>query len=379
MSTTSSAVVPLAPVRGLATHGGDLDAIVARHGGEAGDYLDLSANLDPLGPPHALLEALAVAARDVASLRRYPEPTSARLRAALARRRGVPADAIVVGNGAAALLETALAEPRVRTCVLPVPAFSEHRRALAALGIAAVPLPLEPAEDFALDAHRALAAVRASGADALLLANPHNPSGSLLAADAMRALVAELAALGCRTILDEAFIEYAPGGGLTADAIAHASLVVIRSLTKFYAAPALRVGYAVLAPARAAALRARLPSWPVTTLAARALEAALGDTAYDARALAGNRDARIALASELRRLGCHVVPSAANFILAELPTSAPPATAVAAWLARERRVVVRDCSTYDGLEHGRWIRVAARGLAERTRAVAALRDAIAAC
>jgi len=363
----------------LAAHGGDLDAIAGLYGGEPSDYLDASANLDPLGPPPALLAALAAAARDIDSLRRYPEPTNTALRVTIARRYDVPFETVVVGNGAAALLALALATPRVRTCVLPLPAFSEHKHALDALGIAVVPLKLESNESFALDANRAVTTVRASGADAMLIANPHNPSGALLDATAMRALVAALARLGCRTILDEAFVDYAPEASLTRDAAVHASLVAVRSLTKLYAVPALRVGFAVASPVRAEMLRAWLPSWPVTSLAARALEAALDDAAYPDRARHVNAAAREMLAANLRRIGCRVVPSAANFVLAELPSHTACASIVVAWLARERRIVVRDCSSYDGLEGSRWIRVGARGTSERARIVAALEEAIGAC
>jgi threonine-phosphate decarboxylase len=96
------------------SHGGNLDAIGLRYGVDPDDLLDFSANLNPLGPPPGLLTALAAAASDVRGLARYPDPDARGLRTALAERLDVEPEAIVIGNGAAALLSIVLIALRVR-------------------------------------------------------------------------------------------------------------------------------------------------------------------------------------------------------------------------------------------------------------------------
>jgi threonine-phosphate decarboxylase len=358
------------PARALPVHGGDRDAAAARYGVEPSTLLDLSANINPLGPPAPLVAALAEAARDTAALQRYPEPTYHELRARIAAGLRVDPASIVVGNGAAALLEATLAEPRATRCAFPVPAFSEYSRALAALRIEAVPVPLDTASDFALNADAFVEAVRRSGAEVALLNNPHNPSGALAERARILELADALGAEGCRTIVDEAFIDYVPHESIAREAARSETLTCVRSLTKFFAVPALRVGYAVCSPGRAATLRAQLPSWPVTTLAALAVAAAIDDGDFARRSRSRNAIERTWLDERLRGLGVRVPRSAANFVLVELPEplhSAP----VTARLAREHGVLVRDCTSYAGLA-GEWIRIAIRTRAESERVVAAL-------
>jgi threonine-phosphate decarboxylase len=350
---------------GLPVHGGDRAAAALRFGIDASTLIDLSANINPLGPPAALVAALREAAADLAALQEYPEPTYRELRERIARELHVEPDSIVVGNGAAALLEAALALERPRRCVLPVPAFSEYARALAALGIATDRVLLRADEEFALDPARFLTAAGERAADVALLTNPHNPSGTLTARTQLLELVDQLSAQGSRTVVDEAFIDYAPGESLAADAAKSDDLICVRSLTKFFAVPALRVGYAVCSPSRAVALRARLPSWPVTTIAARAVAAALDDPDFALRSRAHNVVERAWLTDRLRDIGCLVPKSAANFVLAGLPSSAQ-SQVVTERLAREYGVLVRDCASYAELE-GAWIRIAVRTRRESKR------------
>lgn len=362
-------------------HGGDLAAIGRRFGVDPAELLDFSANLNPLGPPPSLLRELAAAAADVADLGRYPDPDARPLRAALAQALAIEPEAIVVGNGAAALLGTALAALDVRRCVVPTPAFSEDRHAVTTAGARWSGLALDPARDFALAPARVLAALHGGAADACLLTNPHNPSGALAARDTVLQLAQDARACGGATIVDEAFVDYAPEASVTRDAAAGdgtggGALVTIRSLTKFFAVPALRVGYAVAPPALAARMRAALPSWPVTTLAARALGAALQDADYARRTLAANATARSLLAAELTAIGCAPYPSAANFLLMKLPARSPRAHELVRRLVLDERIVVRDCSSYEGLEAGEHVRVAIRTTEENARLVAALARAL---
>ncbi len=353
-------------------HGGDLIAIGRRYGVDPASLLDFSANVNPAGPPAALLRALEAGARDLAALGRYPDPDATSLRHALARTLDIEPEAILIANGAAALLSTALAALRPRRCVVPTPAFSEYPFAVRAAGAQLRALALAAEADFALEPQRVCAAVRAHTADVCIITNPHNPSGSLTAPGALRELVADMRALGAATIVDEAFIDYSPSSSLTRDAATTPQLIVIRSLTKFFGVPSLRVGYAVAQPDAVRRMRAQLPSWPVTALALDALTAALADTAYAQRTVAANIRARALLAADLRRLGLHVAPSAANYVLVRLPADSLGATELVRRLIIGHQVVARDCSTYDGMENGSYIRVAVRSREDNLQLCGAL-------
>jgi threonine-phosphate decarboxylase len=353
-------------------HGGDLRAIGRRYGIDPDTLLDFSVNINPAGPPPALLRALEAGARDVAALARYPESDARSLRLALAAQLDIEPDAIVVANGAAALLGTSLAALAARRCVGPTPAFSEYRHAVRSAGARWFGVALDPAADFALDAARLCAAVRTSAADACIIANPHNPSGSLTPPQTLLALAADIAPRETAVVVDEAFIDYAPASSITRSAPKSANIIVVRSLTKFYGVPGLRAGYAVTNPDLGRTLRAQLPSWPVTSLAIDAFTAALGDRAYARKTLTDNAAARALLVRELATLGLHVAPSAANFLLVALPPGAPPATELTRRLIVQERIVVRDCSSYEGLSSGSYIRVGVRRPPENERLTQAL-------
>jgi len=146
----------------------------------------------------------------------------------------------------------------------------------------------------------------------------------------------------------------------------------LRSVTKFYGMPALRVGYAVSSARLAARITAQLPPWPVTTLAASAATEAVQDHGYARRTLASVSEQRRWLSQALGAIGVTVYPSAANFLLLQLPATAPRSTRIRARLITDHSVVVRDCRSFDGLSNGRFIRVAVRQRDDNERLVRAL-------
>jgi threonine-phosphate decarboxylase len=261
---------------------------------------------------------------------------------------------------------------RLARCLVPEPAFSEDCRALAAAGTAVVPSRLRPDEGFRLSVRATIETMRREHCDACLITNPHNPSGALAARGDVAEIAHAASALGALTIVDEAFIDYVPQESVLDIAAMEPAIIVIRSLTKFFAVPALRAGYAVCEPALARRLRATLPPWPVTTAVSRAFVAALGDRRYERRTLARNSREREHLSRRLRRLGFGVTAAAANFLLVELLPGAPTAAIVVDRLIERERIVVRDCTRFPDLEGGRFIRVAVRVRREIERLAAAL-------
>ena len=355
-----------------AEHGGNLEAIAASCGVSAAKLLDFSANVNPLGPPDGVLRALREVADDRDDLMRYPEPTYRALRVALGAKHDIDPENIVIGNGSAALIDAAIAALDVRRALVTTPAFSEYRRALASRAATLVPAPLERARDFAFDIAAIAKTARDANADTVILNTPHNPSGTFLRGADARTIVTLLARESRNAIVDEAFVDYVEAESIVTVAPQTRSLIVVRSLTKFFATPALRVGFAVAHADIAKRMRAYLPSWSVTSLAARALAAGLDDRAYAERTRAQNAAARERLQTDLAVLGLRALPSCANYLLIELPV-ALHATTLTQRLIGEHGIVVRDCTNYDDLGDGRYVRIAVRSLADNARLVDALR------
>ena len=354
-------------------HGGQLRAISLRFGIPADDILDFSVNINPDGPPPAVLPALRRALEDPHSLTSYPDLEYKTLKLAIGSHSGVPMHSITVGNGFVSLLQAALSALRVRSCLLPVPAFSEYRASLHQAGVETIPFPLEPAR-FQYDAGALLHALHARSSAvtprAILLANPQNPSGALAPASLLLELVHRAADLGITILLDEAFIDYATSESLTREAPSLPNLIVFRSVTKFYSVPSLRAAYAISSPPHADAMAQALAPWSISTLAAEGITAALAEPVFEQSSRERNAARRLHLEALLAGSGVETYPSAANFLLLKLPGHL---RGESIWtdLVIHERLLTRSCTNFEGLSPPH-LRVSIRASPDNERLVAAL-------
>lgn len=349
-------------------HGGQLRHLAARFNVPASQLLDLSANLNPEGPPASLVNALRKSLEDAATLTAYPDLEEHLLRQAIAQFVGTSADCVSVANGFVPLLEAACRATNLNRCLLPVPAFVEYRRMLERLKVQIVPHALVLADDFSYAPERLLDGVH----DAILLANPQNPTGILATQSTLVELTQAAAMRKITVLLDEAFIDYAPEHSLAPEAERHPNLIVFRSVTKFLGVPGLRVAYAIANPRLTSAIQAQLPPWPISTIASRAISAGLMDVPFALRTRELNQRRSRGLANALCQLGIKTYPTPANFLLLKLP---PLIDATELWLRliTEHGIVLRNCANYEALPSNH-LRTAIRTDAENTSLIGALRD-----
>jgi threonine-phosphate decarboxylase len=361
---------------GAVFHGGDVWSIAAECGIEVQLLLDFSANINPRGLPRRALLQLQHDAGDISLLTRYPDPSNLELRAALAGRLGVSPHCVLVGEGAEALIGLVIRAVHPVRCLVPIPAFGEYARACSAAAVDIATIQLDPNCDFSLDRSAYVRMLHDGCCDCVILNNPHNPSGALQDSESMIDLLERARASGAFALVDEAFIDYAPNASIVRYAAEHAHIVVLRSLTKFYGCPALRVGYLVGSPDTVAQVGAVGPTWPVTILAANALREAIQDEEYAQATLRENECARSSLTMLLADLGVRVFPSTANFLLLRLRDGWPDSRQIRDILIHKHHIVVRNCDSYEGLEIGRYIRVALRTAADNARLVEGLRTVL---
>jgi threonine-phosphate decarboxylase len=233
---------------------------------------------------------------------------------------------------------------------------------------------LDPNRNFILDKYLFTQTLCNGGHDCAILTNPHNPSGALLRSGELMELMERIRAAGAFVLVDEAFIDYAPDETIVSHAIHHSGIAVLRSLTKFFGCPALRVGYMIGSSDIIQRVARTGPTWPVTTLAANSLQVAVEDEGYASRSLRENETERSSLVESLTRLGAQVVPSAANFLLIRLRKEWPDSSYIREFLIRNHRILVRNCDSFVGLEKGRYIRVAVRTAEDNARLLQGLRE-----
>jgi histidinol-phosphate aminotransferase len=260
----------------------------------------LASNEGPFGPLPAAVAAFEAAAGE---LNRYPDGGALRLRDALAERYDVPVEQVVLGNGADELIRlAALAtlDPGDRA-VYPWPSFQSYPMCDRAVDIAAV-----------------LGAC--AGAKLLYLANPNNPTGTIVGREEIRGLVAALPER-VLCVLDEAYGEYAEvePDGIALVREGHERVCVLRTFSKIYGLAALRIGYAVASPQIADALNRVRPIFNVNQPAQEAALASLHETDAVRRRIRHTREGREALYETLAAAGLEPIRSHANFVYADVP------------------------------------------------------------
>lgn len=349
-------------------HGGDLWTAAEAFGKGKDEFLDFSSNMNPLGPPAAVESILREHWRDVAA---YPDPAVRELRRKLAHRYQVPMESILVGNGAAELIDLAVRVRRPRVTALARPSFSEYEEAVDKTKGRIHELLLREEHGFVMQLDDAEQAIAVS--DMLFFGSPNNPTGRLLPKD-----VRELLARADKpVILDEAFIDFSPDEDeltMIRQAAASPHLMVIRSMTKFYSIPGLRLGFIVAHPDRIAQMRSQQVHWSVNTMAQLIGTAVLDDQDYEQRTHAWLAEERPWLAGRLQSLGLIVTPSDTNYILFSLRGLGLTVKALQSEMGR-RGILIRDASLFPGLDES-YVRVAIRLREHNEQLVAGLKDSI---
>ena len=352
------------------SHGGRPEQLLPRLGLAAhSEVIDFSANLNPLGAPEWLSQRLI---NSLSELEVYPDPDYSAACRAIAQHEGLPPAQVRLTNGGAEAIFLAaalLAERGASRATLVEPTFCEYARACHHYALDVAALALEPTR-FELDETRALAAMRHS--DAVFLCRPNNPTGTLVERELIERLLIEGQHHGSVLVVDEAFVDFvAPDERLTPLLARYNNLLLLRSMTKLYTIPGLRLGYLLGAEAVIARIAALQLPWSVNALAAALVEPLLADTDYHARTLAWLDTERPWLEHELRSLGLRVVPSCANFLLLQ-DSGSRPMSALLEHLARGG-ILARHTHNFTGLD-GAWLRIAVRTRHDNTRLVKAVAD-----
>lgn len=350
-------------------HGGNVHAAARELRRGFHRLLDFSASINPLGPSASALQAFN---RALPLLRHYPDPTCWDLRQTLAVHWRRPAEEFLIGNGSTELIHLLPVALQIRHLLVVGPTFSEYATAMTRSGGRVSMVMADRADGYRppIEDLQALLQGISRGEnrrlpiDAVLLCNPNSPTGQACDAAVVRTLARQAARRGLWFLVDETFAEYCSDASILSQAPL-ARTIVLRSFTKFYGLPGLRVGYVTAMPRLIERVAAHQPPWSVNMPAQRAAAAALRDVRHARLSLRVMDRERARLLKGLGRLpGCSAYPSAANFILMELPVSVTAGTMVAA--LRREGLLIRDCSQVPGL-NTRSVRVAVRTEAENNR------------
>jgi len=342
-----------------------------QHGGagfnSGTEALDFSVNISPISPPIGTLTL-----NDFA-LQAYPSIDGKGIKDFYKARFGLDNAMVLPLNGA---IEGIYLLPRalgLHHILALSPSFYEYERAARIAGAEVTFLPLTTDNGFQLPGIEQLAEAMLQ-ADAFFVANPNNPTGTEVPPEVIMALASRFPDKWF--ILDEAFIQFTPAfpdNSLMQQVMALKNVVVVHSLTKFYALPGLRLGAVIAHPDVIGRLLYYKEPWTVNAIAESVATLLLNCRAYEDELrdmILAERERITALYSGIE--GIRLAGGAANFFLAQW-NGGCSLDALLSWLA-EHQLHVRDCRNFPGLEEN-YFRFAIRRPVENDRLLDALRSA----
>lgn len=337
-------------------HGGNVSEVSRRCGIDEDKIIDFSANINPLGYPPAVRETIG---KESDSVLNYPDIDSFGLVSQLSEYHAIGCDNILVGNGSTEFIYWIPLVFKPRKALIVTPAFSEYENALKMVGAEVSYFPTEARKGFSVAIADLCSRLR-DGFDILYFCNPANPTGLLTSKDELCRVVACASDVGTLLLVDEAFIDFVEEESVKKEIFRFPNLIVMRSMTKFFGIPGLRIGYIVAGAPCIAKIRENKPPWTVNSLGQKAAVAALLDKNFI-------RDTRQYITTERESLrnalneipGLMAYKSAANFVFVFMDSRIGlNSTEIRDHLAKEG-VLVRDCSTFHGLGN-RYLRIAVK-------------------
>lgn len=294
-------------------HGGNVWEASKKWGMDPEDFLDFSANINPLGPSPKAIQAIV---DNLGVLSNYPEPTGESFKACLSKFFNVSINNIVLGNGGAELIYLVGRMFYKKRVLLLAPTFSEYGEGIENPNI--VRIGLNHRDKFMLPIDEILHQLEKD--DLIFIGNPNNPTGNIFPREEIKRIVEAAGKKNAVVIVDEAFIDFLDDKLYSVRywVDEYPNLIVVGSLTKFFAIPSLRLGYAIAANDTTLKMEYLLPTWRVNTFALKAGEVSINDKEYIQNTLTLVKEERHFLAEGLNSIkGLKVYPGVVNYMLVD--------------------------------------------------------------
>ncbi|WP_202080362.1 threonine-phosphate decarboxylase CobD [Caldalkalibacillus salinus] len=293
-------------------HGGQPAQIQALFPDKQTDvHIDFSANINPLGPPPGTKEVYEQAFEKVVT---YPDPNYDKAIEAVAADAGVDASHVCLTNGGAEAIFNVLAMFKGKKATIIQPTFSEYERACQAYQLTYTYSFLDSHAHFSFPLEEVVSQLQE--VDVVLVCRPNNPTGTLIPQHQMDTLIQAASKTQTTIVVDEAFIDFLPKEeALTAWLKRHSHLILLRSMTKIFSVPGLRMGYILGSPEIIQSIKSQQIPWTVNAIAAELIPFLLQQHTFIARTRQWLAEERAYLQTKLEALAFDVTPFHPNFFL----------------------------------------------------------------
>jgi threonine-phosphate decarboxylase len=368
-------------------HGGDIYRLAEELKMQERKIIDFSSSVNPLGVSKKVKAEIR---KHLKYLHNYPDPEAKRFTKRLAQYHGIDPETILCGNGSTELIYLIVRTLNPQRILIPAPTFSEYERACTTSCKSQVTsYKLKKENNFDIYPDEFVKAIEgklanlpsltftkegqeglnnsphithhsSSSCDMAFLCNPNNPTGRLLRREDVRKIADAAKKLKCYLIVDEAFIDFCADDSVINDVGENPHLIVLRSMTPFYALSGLRLGYGVFPQHLISRLKAYKEPWTVNNLSQRAAVVALKDKFYRNETLRLIKAEKQFLEKNFKKIGIEIFDSDANFYLLKISNAADICQQL-----KRKGILVRDCSNFRGLDDT-YLRVAVKSHRENT-------------
>lgn len=334
-----------------AFHGSDLEKIENFYHIKKEDIVSFSANVNPLGISPLLRETLA---SHLDAITTYPDREYTALRQAISEYTGADRDRIIVGNGSTELISLFIQIINPQKALILAPTYSEYEREISLGGGTSIYYQLKEEDDFKLDLEGLQSALK-EHIDLLVICNPNNPTSSAIPTEQMQKILDLCQQYNIFTVIDETYVEFAPDiTKITSIPLTkhYKNVAILRGISKFFASPGLRLGYAVCGdPDFIRNMSKKKNPWTINSLAAIAGEIMFKDTDYI-------NATKELIFSERKRItnilskwdSVKIYEPFGNFLLVRLLNPAISSGELFEHCIRQK-MMIRDCSTFPFLNH----------------------------
>ena len=306
------------------------DLSVCEHGGEqdGAEVIDFSVNLNPYGPPDFVHEVINGA---IESIKLYPDTECCELRARISQKFGCDTDEVLVGAGVSELIQLVTLAFMKNRALMPQHTYDEYAVAAKMMGakIKRIEMP-----DLRINPELIMAEMKRD--DVLFLCNPNNPTGQYIIKHEVAQIIEEAERVDALIVLDEAYVDFVKYA-FPAHNLSTRNMIILRSLTKSFAIPGVRVGYAISAEENVNAMAKIKVPWSVSVFA-QEIAAAVISTEGDAFLAETIEKVERSKEKMENALGIH---SDANFYAFDVGNAREAKRALL-----EAGIRVRDCSSF---------------------------------
>lgn len=346
-------------------HGGNIYRLAEELNVDEHEIIDFSASINPLGVPKGVISAIKEKGK---LLFNYPDPDAKQLSQTIGQHLCINPESIICGNGSTELIYLVVRALKPKKVIIPSPTFSEYERAVLTENQKSEikSQKLRQENNFDIDTTEFIQHMKSC--DMAFLCNPNNPTGRLLKKKEILKIANAAKDLRCHLVVDEAFIDFLPGESVIKEVENNSYLIVLRSMTKFYALSGLRIGYCAAHPSVLNVMKEYREPWTINTLAQAAGTVALNDNLYREKTFRVIKNEKKTLEKGLRALKITYFQSSANFYLLK----SGDAHEIISRL-RNKRILVRDCSNFKGLDKS-YIRIAVKSNKDNMRLLKELKN-----